>query len=129
MNRAAGQQPYTGPAECIRAARAGVAEIVRQLGASTVEGVERCGDLLDEVGQRLQSAAGMLRGMQGPHNAAFRREVEQLHREVKTLARTLVESDRLISGWVRRVAVKNGGYTEKGASAPLVLIKKVSVEG
>ncbi len=129
MNSTAGRHPYTGPAECIRAARAGVAEIVRQLGASTAEGVDRCGDLLGEVGQHLQSAAGMLQGMEGPHNAGFRRDVEQLHREIKTLGRTLVESDRLISGWVRRVAVKSGGYTEQGASAPLVLIKKVSVEG
>ena len=120
---------YTEPAECIRAARAGVAETMRQLSVPTAEGGERCGDLLGEVGRQLQSAAVLLQVTEGPHNAAFRRSVEQLQREVKELAQTLAESDRLISGWVRRVGVRNGGYTEQGASAPLVLIKKVNVEG
>lgn len=124
-----GHDLYSEPAKCIRAARTGVAETMRQLSAATADGGERCGDLLGEVGRQLQSAALLLQVMDGPHNADFRRGVEQLRREIKALARTLTESDRLISGWVRRVAVKNGGYTEQGASAPLVLIKKVSVEG
>src|SRR5690349_8743779 len=115
-----------GPAEHIRAARAGVSGIMRQLSVPTPEGEELLGEMLGDVGRQLQSAAKLLEA-DGPRHATLRRDVQQLHREIKILSLTLGESDHMISGWVRRLGVKSGGYTEQGASAPLVLVRKVNV--
>jgi hypothetical protein len=120
---------YQAPAECIRAARAGISEIMRLLRSPTAEDSERCTALLGDVGTHLQSAASILREHDSVRNADLRHSVVQLQREVRTLAVTLTESDRLVSGWVRRLGVKAAGYTERGASAPLILIKKVNVTG
>ncbi len=120
---------YQAPAECIRAARAGISEVMRLLSLSREEDAERCTALLENVVAQLQSASVILRDLGSVKNADLRRSVAQLQRDVKTLATTLSASDRLISGWVRRLGVKNAGYTERGASAPLILVKKVNVTG
>lgn len=120
---------YQAPAEHIRAARAGISEIMQLLRVPTTEDAERCTVLLGEVGTQLQSAAAALRQFDGPKNADLRQSLSHLQREVRTLALTLSESDRFISGWVRRLGAKTAGYTERGASAPLFLIKKVNVTG
>jgi len=124
-----GDQQQPGPAGCIRAARAAVAEVIERLNVPTEENGGRCGDLLVEVERQLQSAAGLLRQVEDPRNPGLRHDVERLRIEIRTLARTLAESDRLVSGWVRRLGIRTGGYTEQGAAAPLVLIKKVNIAG
>jgi len=120
---------YQAPAECIRAARAGISEVMRLLSLSREEDAERYTVLLDGVVVHLQSASAILRACDSVKNADLRRSVTQLQSEVKTLATTLSASDRLISGWVRRLGVKSAGYTERGGSAPLILVKKVNVTG
>lgn len=122
------QDRYEPPAECIRAARAHIAEVMRSLRLLTTD-EERCADLLGEAGTQLQSASAMLNGLQTPDDANLRREVEGLRQELKILALALAESDRLVSGWIRRIGAISGGYTEQGASAPLFLVKKVNISG
>ena len=125
----AGHHRQPGPAGCIRAARVAVAEILERLNIPTEESAGRCGDLLIEVERQLQSAAGMLRDTADPGQTNLRKDVEVLRAEIRTLSRTLAESERMVSGWVRRLGIKTGGYTELGAAAPLVLVKKVHAEG
>jgi hypothetical protein len=123
------------PAACVRVARAAIAEVIGLLKAPTADNAERCLELLAEVEQMLRSAGDMLRANSSQPGCGFapsagaHRELEQLRREVKTLASCLSESDRLVSGWIRSAGVKNGGYTAQGASAPLILVKKVDVTG
>lgn len=125
-NTAHEQDRYGAPAECIRAARAGITEVMHSFRTLSGDNAEH---LLIEAGTQLQSAVGMLRQMETPGDADLRLEIEQLRRQLKTLALTLAESDRLVSGWVRRIAATRGGYTERGSTAPLTLVKKVSVIG
>jgi hypothetical protein len=126
-NTAHEQDRYQPPAECIRAARAHIAEVMRSLNILSTDEAERCADLLFQAGTELQAAASLLRGMDRPGDVLIRLEVEAMRQQLKTLAYTLAESDRLISGWIRRMG--NSGYTDRGASAPLTLVKKVNVTG
>jgi hypothetical protein len=128
-NTAHEQDRYEPPADCIRAARAHIAEVMRSLVFLSTDESERCVDLLGEAGTQLRSAAVMLNGLQTPADANLRSEVEGLREELKVLAYALAESDRLVSGWIRRMGATNGGYTEQGGSAPLILMKKVNVTG
>lgn len=128
-NSAHEQDRYEPPAECIRAARAHIADVMRCLTFLSTDQEERCTDLLGEAGTQLQSAAAMLNGLRMPDDANLRLEVEGLRQELKILAYALAESDRLVSGWIRRMGTTSGGYTEQGASAPLFLVKKVNVTG
>jgi hypothetical protein len=120
------QHPYQAPAECIRTARAGIAAVMHSLKTLSVDELEH---LLVEAGTQLQSAATMLGDLECPGDINLRREVEQLRRELKMLALTLAESDRLVSGWARRIGATNAGYTEQGTATPLTLVKKVDVTG
>ena len=90
---------------------------------------EKAEHLLIEAGTQLQSAATLLRDMEWPGDAELRREIEQLRRQLRTLAVTLAESDRFVSGWMRRIGASNAGYNELGASAALTLVKKVNISG
>ena len=54
------QDRYEPPAECIRAARAHIADVMRSLTFLSTDEAERCVDLLGEAGTQLQSAAAML---------------------------------------------------------------------
>ena len=120
---------YRAPAEQIRTARAGIAEVMRLLAMPAQENAERCGELLGEVGVNLQSAAGMLREAGSTADSEFRFSIEQLRREVRTLAFALSESDRMVSGWLGALGARTGGYTSEGASAPLLLMRKVNFTG
>jgi hypothetical protein len=128
-NSAHEQDRYEPPADCIRAARAHIAEVMRSLAVLSRDGEERCTDLLGEAGKQLQAAATMLNGLETPTDTDLRHEVEGLRQELKILAYALAESDRLVSGWIRRMGTRSGGYTEQGASAPLILVKKVNITG
>src|ERR1700681_1187222 len=120
------QDHYQPPAECIRAARAHIAEVMRSLKALSSDAAERSADLLSEAATQLQDAAAMLRGMECPGDANLRLEVERLRQELKTLSYALSQTDRLVSGWMRRMG---SGYTERGGAAPLMLVKKVNITG
>lgn len=125
QNAAHEQDRYQGPVECIRAARAGITAVTRSLQDLSADQAE---SLLEQAATQLQSAAVILRDLQQPGDKNLRLEIEQVRRQLKTLALTLSESERLVSGWIRRIGATSG-YTEKGASAPLILVKKVNVTG
>ena len=113
-NTAQEQDRYQPPAECIRAARAHLAEVMRSLKVLSIDEGERCTDLLGEAAMQLRSAAAMLSGMERPGDAKLRTELEQLRRQLKTLAYALTESDRLVSGWIRRMGATRGGLHGPG---------------
>ena len=117
------------PAESIRAARSRLSKITSLLAQPSPENAEECGGLLEDVATHLSSAASVLRASGAAADARLRGEIEQLRGEVKVLALAFAETDRLLSGWARNLGVKAGGYTERGTSAPLMLVKKVEVKG
>lgn len=130
-NVAGAHDRYEPPAECIRTARRHISEVMQSLKGASAKEVDRCADLLGDACAQLQSAAAMLSdlGPQWPDASKLRLEIEGLREELNTLASALAESDRLVSGWIRRMGAIRGGYTEQGASAPLTLVKKVHVVG
>lgn len=129
MTAAPGNSAYHSPAECVRAARAGVSKVAGLLSEPTPQNAELCAELMRNVAEQLGSAAQYLHTDEYKRDAALRSSIEMLQREVKVLAGRFAATDRLLSGWVRTVGAKSGGYTEEGGSAPLVLIKKVDVTG
>ncbi len=117
------------PAESIRAARSRLSKITSLMIQPSPENAEECGSLLEDVATDLSSAVSALRTSGTAADARLRGEIEQLRGEVKILALAFAETDRLLSGWARNLGVKANGYTDRGTSAPLMLVKKVEVKG
>lgn len=119
-------QSRKSAAESIRTGRAILSDVRALVRQSTPASAEECGNLLNEAARHLRSAAAQMDP--GP-DTSLRADLERLRSEVDLLARTLSETDRLLTSWTRKIGVKANGYTSRGASAPLILIKKLSVTG
>lgn len=117
------------PAEHIRHAREGIARVMQLLQKSGPDSGDQTTAALAEVSEHLRTAAELLRDGEPETHAGFKSTLEQLRREVKTLAFSLSASDRLVSGWINALGSRQGGYTAQGGSAPLILIKKVNFTG
>lgn len=125
-NEASEVQRQKPAAESIRAGRAVLSDVRALLRQPSLANAEQCGELLNDAARHLRSAAGQLDAGQ---DKRLRADLERLRAEVDLLARTLSETDRMLSSWSRKLGVKANGYTERGASAPLILVKKLSVTG
>ena len=117
---------YEGPVQCIRSARSRISELMHSL--ETAHTADDQLTLLGEAAKQLQEAADLLRNTETSDEAAIRFEIEELRRQLNKLSALLTESERLVSGWIGRLGTRSG-YTEQGASAPLVLVKKVNISG
>ncbi|HUA20084.1 MAG TPA: hypothetical protein VMB25_15150 [Bryobacteraceae bacterium] len=116
--------------ECLQAARTGMREIKQLLSQPSAEMVDQAVALLREVEVHLGCVAALLK-QNGARPAALeiRTEVEDLQEEVAVLARFLARADQMLAGWLQGVRTRRGGYTERGQAAPLVLVKKLTVQG
>jgi hypothetical protein len=85
--------------------------------------------LLRDVEIQLGCVAALLRQNGSKPDLEFRSGIEELQDEVAVLARFFAEADKLFSGWLHAIRARRGGYTERGQAEPLVLVKKLSVEG
>lgn len=113
-------------AESIRTGRAILFQVRTLLRQPSPANAEESGKLLSDAAEHFRSA---LTQLQAHRDISLKAELEQLRVEVDVLAKTLSETDRLLTSWTRRLGVRANGYTERGTSAPLILVKKLSVTG
>jgi len=120
---------YGDARECLQAARQRMRQVKRLLSQPSVEAADESAALLRDVEVQLGCVAAILRQNGSKPDLEFRSGVEELQDEVAVLARYFAEADKLFSGWLQAVRSHRGGYTNNGQAAPLVLVKKLSVEG
>jgi len=114
--------------EYLEAARASMRSIKQLLSQPSAEMIDQAVILLREVEIHLGCVAALLNKSLLP-DLEIRTEVEELQEEVAVLARFLAQADRMLAGWLQGVRTRRGGYTDRGQAAPLILVKKVTVEG
>ncbi len=120
---------YGDARECLQAARQRMRQVKRLLAQPSMEAADESAALLRDVEVQLGCVAAILRQNGSKPDQEFRSCVEELQDEVAVLARYFAEADKLFSGWLQAVRSRRGGYTDRGLAAPLVLVKKLSVEG
>ena len=120
---------YGDPCECIRAAKESMRQVKELLSRPSAESADRCSTLLREVEVQLGCAAAVLQINSTKPDPEIRSELIELQDQVAVLARFFGEADKLLSGWLRAVQTRRGGYTHRGQAAPLTLVNKLVVEG
>jgi hypothetical protein len=122
--------------ECIRAARANMREVKQLLsqhsdhaGQNAEQNAEACAALLRQVEVQLGCAVAIFKTRGSQPSAEIQSILEAMQGEIAVLAQFLAEADKLLAGWLRALSSRQSGYTMEGRSAPLILLKKVSVEG
>ena len=115
--------------ECIRAARANMREVKQLLSQPSEGNAEECAALLRQVEIQLGCAVAIFK-TRGPEPSVETQSIlEAMQGEIAVLAQFLAEADKLLAGWLRAISSRQSGYTTEGRAAPLVLLKKISVEG
>ena len=120
---------YGDARECLLAARQRMRQVKRLLSQPSAEAADESAALLRDVEIQLGCVAAFLRQTGSKPDSEFRSNIEELQDEVAVLARFFAEADKLFSGWLQAVRSRRGGYTNRGQAAPLVLVKRLSVEG
>jgi len=120
---------YGDARECLQAARQSMRQVKRLLAQPSAEATDESAMLLREIEVQLGCVAAILRQNGSQPDSELRAGVEELQEEVAVLAGFFAEADKLFSGWLNAVRSRRGGYTEHGQGAPLLLMKKLSVEG
>jgi hypothetical protein len=120
---------YGGARECLQAARLSMRQVKQLVAQPTVEAADKSASLLREVEVQLGCVAAILQKNGSRPDVELRSGIEELQSEVAALARYFAESDKMFSGWLRAIRTRHGGYTNQGQAAPLMLVKKLSVEG
>ena len=115
--------------ECLRSARASMRQVKRLLSQPSAEAADESAVLLRDIEIQLGCVAAILRKNGAKPDAEVRSGVEELQSEVAALASFFAGADQMLSGWLNLLRSRRGGYTERGQAAPLMLVKKVSVEG
>ena len=91
--------------------------------------IEKVGDLMREVEVQLGCAVAILRSSKQRAAATMIAEIQELKHQTEFLVLLVAETNRFLSGWVSRVLISRNGYTDRGAAAPLFLVRKTSAEG
>jgi len=120
---------YGDARECLQAARLSMREVKRLLVKPTPEAADESAALLRDVEVQLGCVAAILRQNCAKPHADIRTGVEELQSEVAALAAFLTGADKMLTGWLDAIRSRRGGYTERGQAAPLMLVRKLSVEG
>ena len=103
---------------------------VKQLLSQPSEGnAEECAALLRQVEIQLGCAVAIFKTRGREPSVETQSILEAMQGEIAVLAQFLAEADKLLAGWLRAISSRQSGYTTEGRAAPLVLLKKVSVEG
>ena len=115
--------------ECLRAARVNMRQVKQLLANPSAEAADESAALLRDVEIQLGCVAAVLRQSGAKPSAEVREGIEELQREVAVLAAFFSGANKMLSGWLEGIRSRRGGYTRRGEAAPLVLVKKLSVEG
>jgi hypothetical protein len=90
---------------------------------------EESSALLREVEIQLGCACAIL-GAQAPKpDPEMQSALQEMQGEIAVLAQFFAQAGDLLDSWLRAIGSRHAGYTTQGQAAPLVLMKKVSVEG
>jgi hypothetical protein len=120
---------YADARECLQAARVSMRQVKRLLSQPSTEAADESAALLRDVEVQLGCVAAMLRQNGSRPDVEIRSGVEELQGEVAVLASFFSQADKMFTGWLHAVRARSGGYTDQGQAAPLMLVKKLSVEG
>ena len=120
---------YGDARECLQAARASMRQVKRLLSKPSIEAADESAALLRDVEIRLGCVAAILRQNGSKPDGEIRAGVEDLQNEVAVLASFFSGADKMLTGWLDALRSRRGGYTERGQAAPLMLVRKLSVEG
>jgi hypothetical protein len=120
---------YGDARECLQAARQRMRQVKQLLSQNSPEAADESASLLRDIEVQLGCVAAILRQDGSKPDLEFRASIMELQDEVAFLARYFAEADKMFSGWLHVVRSRRGGYTNNGHAAPLVLVKKLSVEG
>jgi hypothetical protein len=104
-------------------------EVKQLLSQPSERNAEECSALLRQVEIQLGCAVAILKTRGREPSVEIRSILEGMQAEIAVLAQFLAEADKLLAGWLRVISSRQSGYTTDGRAAPLVLLKKVSVEG
>jgi hypothetical protein len=115
--------------ECLQAARSSMRAVKKLLSRPSLEAADESAALLRDIEVQLGCVAALLRQNGRKPDIQMRAGVEELQNEVAVLASFLAGADKMLSAWLDTVRSRRGGYTERGQAAPLVLVRKLSVEG
>jgi len=120
---------YGDARECLQAARVSMRKVKGLLSEPSAEAADQSAALLRDVEVQLGCVAAILRQNGAKPQAEIRKGVEELQNEVAGLAAFFTGADKMFSLWLDAIRSHRGGYTERGQAAPLMLVKKLSVEG
>jgi hypothetical protein len=115
--------------ECLQAARVSMRQVKRLLAQPSAEAADESAALLRDVELQLGCVAAILRQNSARPDVEIRTGVEELQSEVAVLATFFAGADKMLSVWLDAVRSRRGGYTDRGQAAPLVLVRKLNVEG
>jgi hypothetical protein len=104
-------------------------QVKQLLSQPSEKNAEDAAGLLREVEIQLGCAVAMVQARGVESGSEIRSALEGMQGEIAVLAQFFAEADKLLSGWLRTLSSRQSGYTTEGRAAPLVLLKKVSVEG
>lgn len=120
---------YADARECLQAARINMRQIKKLLSQPSVEAADESAALLREIEVQLGCVAAILHREGVKPGSEMRSYVEELQSEVAVLASFFAGAGKMISGCLDAIRSRRGGYNEHGKAAPLMLVRKLSVEG
>lgn len=120
---------YADARECLQAARVNMRQVKRLLSQPSPEAAEESAALLRDIEVQLGCVSAILQQGRGNPDAEMRAYVEELQSEVAVLASFFAGAGKMLSGWLDTIRSRRSGYNERGQAAPLMLVRKVSVEG
>lgn len=125
--RAVGQ--YGDARDCIREASRIVRRVKQLLSQPSEPNAEESAGLLREAEIQLGCACAIYQTRGSKPDREIQSTLETLQAEIAGLAQFFSAADKFLGGWVRAIGSRQAGYTTRGQAAPLVLMKKVSMEG
>lgn len=120
---------YGDAQECLDAARLSMRQVKQLLSKPSVEAADESAAILRDIEVQLGCVAAILRQNGSRPDAGIRAGVEELQHEVAVLAAFFAGADKMLTPWLDTVRSRRGGYTQRGQAAPLMLVRKLSVEG
>jgi len=124
---AAGQ--YGDAPDCIREASEKVRQARQLLSQPAERNAEESAALLREAEIQLECACAFYRERGAEPDRRVQLTLQALQAEIASLAQFFSLADRFLGDWLRTIGPRQAGYTTRGQAAPLVLMKKVSLEG
>ena len=120
---------YRDAPECIREATESVRRAKQLLSQPSERNAEESAALLREAEIQLGWACAYYRARGGKPDREVQATLETLRREIANLAQFFSLADQFLGDWLRNLGTRQAGYTTRGQAAPLMLMKKVSLEG